>query len=302
MGPFFVIDERLVDFQNPTVLVKDEYMKNFNRKPLYPYLLSEVCAIDMLYAIHEMEGGELRDKLVLKGGMSVRNYVPLLDHRFSFDLDFNPNTYEGYTFGKIDEFVDGLRKFGRLRRCNLRLKVTRDTALLRFIEVGYHEMIRGFGAQIVERPKIEFCKPCRVLDKPSVSDINTMIDLKLLGLKPIRLKHLNVEEQLASKLFVIGARGRQRNHFDAYDAYKIQLHNANTINWKKAKQLFETQVLRRKAEPARYVEECRHQLHAMLSNRKKMRSISDTLFAPGGFDFGQMVQTVSQFYAFKPSD
>ena len=34
-----------------------------------------------------------------------------------------------------------------------------------------------------------------------------------------------MEEQLATKLHVIGANGRQRNNFDAYDSFRILRHN-----------------------------------------------------------------------------
>ena len=55
----------------------------------------------MIYSIARMRDGYYRDRLVLKGGMSVRNHVPLVDHRFSFDADYDPNSYAGYSFGDV---------------------------------------------------------------------------------------------------------------------------------------------------------------------------------------------------------
>lgn len=42
-----------------------------------------------------MRDGYYVERLSLKGGLSVRSTVPLADHRFSFDADFDPNTQGG---------------------------------------------------------------------------------------------------------------------------------------------------------------------------------------------------------------
>jgi hypothetical protein len=76
--------------------------------------------------------------------------------------------------------------------------------------------------------------------------INTIIDLGILGLKPPLVTHVGLEEQFATKLFIIGSSGRQRNHFDAYDAMRIVRNNK--INWKLAKKVFETMSERQSKE------------------------------------------------------
>lgn len=102
MSIFFYIDDDLINFDDPTGLVKDEYRAFFARRELAPYLFSEICVLDIVFAVAKMDDGYYLDRLVLKGGLSVRNHVSLVDHRFSFDADYNPNTPRGYTFGDVD--------------------------------------------------------------------------------------------------------------------------------------------------------------------------------------------------------
>jgi len=49
MKKFFYIDDRLINLDDPVSLVKDEYREYFARKELAPFLLSEICVMDMLY-------------------------------------------------------------------------------------------------------------------------------------------------------------------------------------------------------------------------------------------------------------
>lgn len=149
---------------------------------------------------------------------------------------------------------------------------------------------------MVEVPKIELCKRCRVFEEPAKSPMNTFIDLKLLGLEPPVVYHVALEEQLATKLFIIGSSGRQRNHFDAYDVMRIRENNK--INWKLTKDLFERLVQRHKAKKAAYIEECRRQLDAMLRNDGKRSSLEETVFRKE-FSFDQMVREVKSMYDFK---
>lgn len=57
MGIFFFINDSLVNLDDPTVMVKDEYHERFARKEFSPFILSEVCVLDMLYMIDDMRDG-----------------------------------------------------------------------------------------------------------------------------------------------------------------------------------------------------------------------------------------------------
>jgi predicted nucleotidyltransferase component of viral defense system len=126
--------------------------------------------------------------------------------------------------------------------------------------------------------------------------MNTFIDLELLGLEPPVVYHVALEEQLATKLFIIGSSGRQRNHFDAYDVMRI-IEN-NKIDWRLTRALFERLVERHRAKVAARVEECRRQLDAMLRNDGKRSSLQDTVFRRD-FNFDEMVRKVKSTYDFK---
>jgi predicted nucleotidyltransferase component of viral defense system len=298
MGIFFYIDDRLINFDDPASMVKEEYSKYFARPELAPFLLSEICTLDLLYSIAEMNDGYYKERLVLKGGLSVRNHVPLIDHRFSFDADVNPNTENGITYGDLSQMRNDLLKYGNLRRCEAKAEITKNDVRLHFIEVGYWDTLRKGGYRIVERPKIEMCKTCRVFTKPVKNDMNTIIDLDVLGLKPPVILHVGLEEQFATKLFIIGSSGRQRNHFDVYDALRI--YRNNKIDWKLAKKLFDLLCERHKVKPSIHIKECHHQLDAMLRNAGKKASLEDTVFRKGSFDFDVMVQEIKSLYSFNP--
>ncbi len=299
MGIFFFMDDVLINLDDPVALVKDQYREYFARKELAPFILSEICALDMLYIIAEMNGGYYKHRLVLKGGLSVRNLVPLVDHRFSFDADFNPNTQQGFTYGDISGMKADIVKYGSQRRCETRSEVMKNDARLYFIEIGYWDALRKGGYRIVERPKIEICKTCRVFTKPLAAPINTIIDLDILGLKPPAVNHLRLEEQFATKLFIVGSSGRQRNHFDAYDALRI--FENKKIDWRLARKLFDTLAERHKVKTSDHIRECHHQLDAMLKNAGKRASLENTIFRKESFDFDMMVREVKSMYSFNPS-
>jgi len=297
MGIFFVIDQKLINFESLTDLVQDKYRSYFGRPELTPYILSELCALDMLYAVTMMKDGYYKDRLVLKGGHSVRNHVPLVDHRFSFDADFNTNSYAKFSFGTVDEIKKDLMDFGSSRRCQTRTEITQNTSMLYFLEVKYRDELRKMNQTIIEPPKIEICKTCRTIDEPTINPMNTMIDLALLGLKPPVLAHLSLEEQLANKLYVIGSNSRQRDNFDAYDVYRICINNK--INWKKTKDLFQTIVEKsEKRKLSSYVDECRRKLDTMLENQGKQDNLVNVLFNPQSFSFNDMVSFVKTKYDF----
>lgn len=296
MGIFFYFNEKEINLADPTSHVKEEFRDVFGRVDLKPFLLSEICALDMLYAAMNMNEGYYKKRLVLKGGHSVRNHVPLIDHRFSFDADFNLNSTSGYTYGDVSDLRKDLNKYGSIKGCQTPTEITQNTSMLHFVEVGYRGMLSKLGHTIIEPPKIEICKTCRTHEEPTMSEMNTMIDLELFGLKPPVLAHLSLEEQLVNKLHVIGATGRQRNNFDAYDVHRICKNNK--INWKKTKKIFEEVVIKSGGNPSKYIQECRHQLDTMLSNPRKQTNLTNVIFNSNSFDFKLMIEDVKAKYDF----
>lgn len=292
----FEIDDARINFEDPASLVKDEYAGIFTRKELAPYLLSEICALDMIMAVSKMNGGYYCDRLVLKGGLSVRNHVPLISHRFSFDADYNANTAKQFTFGDVSDIRKDLTKYGADRRVRTSVKEGKNNAEFYFVELDYPKSLREVGYKLAELPKIELCKRCRMFEKPVKNPMNTFIDLKLLGLEPPVVYHVALEEQLATKLYIIGSSGRQRNHFDAYDAVRITENNE--VDWKLTEEIFERLVGRHKAKKADYIAECRHQLDAMLRNDGKKSDLQETVFREK-FYFDEMVSRVKTLYDFK---
>ena len=295
MTLFYVFNDKKMNLSKPEIYVKKEFSEIFKKSELRPFLRSEICVLDMLLAVTQMNDGYYKERLVLKGGHSVRNLVPLRDHRFSFDADFNANSAEGFTYGDVSKLKQDLYRFGQGRGCTTRTKVTQDNPMLYFLEVGYHEVLNK-GLSIGEHPKIEVCKQCRTQEKPILSRMNTMIDLELLGIEPPELLHLDLEEQLANKLYVIGARGRQRNHFDAYDAYRICKNNK--IDWKKEKRIF-TNVIKKTRKPvSEYSSECMAHLDAIKRNGNKRASFQNIVFDNGSLEFDRLIDDVKLLYQF----
>ncbi|MCE2497642.1 MAG: nucleotidyl transferase AbiEii/AbiGii toxin family protein [Nitrosopumilaceae archaeon] len=294
MGAFFFIDDRLVNLDDPTAMVKDEHYERFARREFAPFIRSEICALDMLYAVADMRDGHYVERLSLRGGLSVRSVVPLADHRFSFDADFSPNTPGGFTYRHVGDLKSDMMRYGTTKGCKTRVRVTTNDAKLFFMEVGYRKSL-GPNHGIIEPPKIEVCKTCRVLKEPVLGPVETIIDLDILGLDPPKIAHLSLEEQLATKLFVIGSSGRQRNHFDAYDSFRILKHNEPDM--RRTRDIFKELCGRHKSRPSVYASECRRQLDAMRKNSKKRASLEETAFADE-FDFNAMVATVNSFYDF----
>ncbi len=293
MGIFFFIDDRLINLDDPLSIVKDEYHERFARQEFAPFILSEVCVLDMLYMITAMKDGYYKERLSLKGGLSVRSAVPLADHRFSFDADFDPNSRGGFTFRHVRGLKDDIIQYGLSRGCTTPIKITQDNQRWRFIKMGYRESLGRY--KIKEIPKIEVCKTCRVFDEPVYGPIDTIVDLELLGLEQPKVTHLSLEEQLATKLFIIGSSGRQRNHFDAYDAFRM-LKN-NDPDMKKVRGLFKKQCTKPNSNPRSHAAECISQLDAMLKNTGKRTSLEETAFG-GDFSFDTMVDSVKSFYNF----
>ncbi len=285
MTIFYVFNDKEIDLSKPQKHVKDEFVDSFDRPELSAFLRSELCTLDVLLAVTQMNDGYYKKRLVLKGGHSVRNLVPLKDHRFSFDADFNTNSVKGITYGDVSNIKQDLYRFGQSRGCTIRTKITQDSVMLYFLEVGYHKFLNR-GLNIVERPKIEVCKQCRTHERPILSRMNTMIDLELLGMEPPELLHLDLEEQLANKLFVIGSRGRQRNHFDAYDIYRICKNNK--IDWNKEKRIFSNIIKRTGKSLSEYSSECISQLDAIKRNDGKRTSFQNIVFDNNSFEFDKL--------------
>ena len=158
MGIFFNLDERSIDFEKPELLVKDEFKRHFGGQENRPFLLSELCVLDMLYALEKIQDGYYKKRLVLKGGHSVRSLVSLIDHRFSFDTDYNLNFSSEYTYGDVENLKKHFHEYASQKSCETGLDVTQDSATLYFLQVNYHSGLKSINKTLVERPKIEICK------------------------------------------------------------------------------------------------------------------------------------------------
>ena len=295
-GIFYSLDVTKEAINDPMTMVKSGIWETIANRQMENYVLSEICALDMMYTITGMADGFYRTRLVLKGGMSVRNYVPVAEHRISFDLDFNPNSAAGYSYGKVSRIKRDLERHGSAKRCVTRARVTNDSAMLYFLEIMYRDALREVGATIVEPTKVEICKTCRTKTEPVLSEVNTIIDTSVFGRKPPKVLQMSLEEQLAGKLHVIGAQGRQRNNFDAYDAYRITRHNK--IDWKKARRIFGEMVTKSNKRPSEYVENCMRHLDSMLGNPNKRKNLERIMFAEP-LDFEGMIRTVKSLYRFE---
>lgn len=135
-------------------MVKDEYHGRFVEKGFAPFILSELCAMDMLYAVANMRDEYYRERLVLKGRLSVRSAVPLANHRFSFDADFDPNTPGGFSYRDVSGLKGDIMEYGAARGCKTRANVTNDEQRLHFVAVEYGQSLESHH-RIIERPKIE---------------------------------------------------------------------------------------------------------------------------------------------------
>ncbi len=296
MTLFYVFNDDEINLKKPEKHVKDEFIDIFDRPELRSFLRSELCALDMLLAVTQMKEGYYKERLVLKGGHSVRNLVPLRDHRFSFDADFNTNSIKGITYGDVSNIKSDLYKFGQTRGCTTKTNVTKNSTMLYFLEIGYRDILTK-DLSMIEHPKIEICKQCRTHEKPILNKMNTMIDLELLGMEPPELFHLDLEEQLANKLFVIGAIDRQRNHFDAYDAYRICKNNK--IDWNKEKAIFSRIIEKSGKTLSKHSSECKKQLDAIKKNQGKRTSFLNIVFDNDSFDFDKLIDDVKLLYQFK---
>ena len=300
MGIFFNIADDAVIGTDPRDLVKDEYKEYFADAESVQKIYSEICALDMIYSVARMKSGYYDQRLVLKGGMSVRNHVPLLDHRFSFDADYDPNSVAGYSFGDVDEIRTDLTRYAGLRRCDVRVDLAKNDDRLLFLELTYRDVLRRVGYTIEERPKIELCKRCRIFQAPEENEMATIMNLRLLGLEPLTIKHVGLEEQLASKLFIIGdLRRGKRNHFDAYDALRITESNRG-LDWKLVRNLFAQRAEKHTVKghvlkTKEHIRECRRQLDTMKLNANKKSGLARLVFKRD-FDYDAMIERVKALY------
>ena len=293
MGMFFYLDEALISLEDPMRHVRPEF-KDLFAASHKPYILSELCVIDMLCALTRARGGHYKRRAVVKGGHSVRNYVPLEHHRFSFDVDLNPNSFDGYSYGKISGLKKDLHRYASERGCTTALTVTKENPWY-FLQVGYADQLKARGLRAAETSKIDVCKTCRTFERPVLSRMNTMIDLEVLGIEPPEFAHLCLEEQISNKLATIGSSSRQRNHLDAYDAYRMC--TSNEVDWKKAKRIFEASVVRRGQRPSEFVGECRRMLDTVKAHPGKRADLGNAAFRPDP-DFDAMIDAVKGYYGF----
>src|SRR5208282_1344509 len=98
MNPLLTIDGSQLT-SNITDFLAHDFKGKFNGPENAPNLFAELSVVDMMRAVSMCkQDARYREGLILKGGHSVRSYVPLVAHRFSYDLDFNINQFAGYKF------------------------------------------------------------------------------------------------------------------------------------------------------------------------------------------------------------
>ena len=161
-----------------------------------------------------------------------------------------PTRKGGFTYRDVSDLKSDMVRYGATKGCKTPVRITKDNSRLCFMEIGYGNSL-GKYHKIIECPKIEVCKTCRVLERPVLGHVKTIIDLDMLGLEPPKIVHLSLEEQLATKLFVVGSSGRQRNHFDAYDSFRILKYNKPDM--KRTRDIFKTLCTKRKSMPSSYM-------------------------------------------------
>ena len=89
----------------------------------------------------------------------------------------------GFTYRDVSNLKSDMVRYGVMKGCKTPVRTTEDNSRLCFMEIGYRNSL-GKYHKIIERPKIEVCKTCRVLERPVLGHVKTIIDLDMLGLKP----------------------------------------------------------------------------------------------------------------------
>jgi len=294
MTAFYLLDDSVIG-TDPSGLVCAQLAKRLQPAEYRPNIFAELCVLDLFLTICRIRDSYYRERLILKGGHSVRTYVPLEAHRFSYDLDFNVDRKQGYSFGEVDELKRDLNEFAQNRGTEIRGTIARNDQRFYWITFNYRHIVNErYGVTIPENPKIEICKDCKTIEDPAQNQMVTMIDPKLLGINLPNIKQLDVNEQLSNKLYVIGVPQRQRRHFDIFDAYRITQYNSKTLDWSVVRESF-LAYLKKKERPSVLIERARHLIKKTLEDNNTIRRIEGTTF--GTFDFKEAAEAVSNIYS-----
>jgi RNase P subunit RPR2 len=247
MAAFYLLDESPIG-PEPSGILDTEFSTRLQHVEDRPNIFAELCVLDMLLAICRIRDSYYKERLILKGGHSVRTYVPLRAHRFSYDLDYNIYREGGYTFRHIETLNDDLNTFAETRKSKIRASVTLNNSRFHWITLNYRQIIEEkYGIRIPEDPKIEICKDCRTIRAPAENAMATMVNLNLLMITLPHVKQLSLNEQLSNKLYVIGVTVRQRRHFDIFDCYRILEFNAGRLDWSVVRESFHALLRRENA-------------------------------------------------------
>ena len=293
MAIFYLLDDSAVSSE-PSGILSAEFSTRLQGVENLPNIFAELCVLDMALAIYNVRDAYYREKLILKGGHSVRTYVPLRAHRFSYDLDFNIYRDEGHTFRDIQALSNDLNTFAGTRRSQIRATVTRNNQRFHWITLNYRPVIEErYGVRIPEEPKIEICKDCRTIRAPAENTMVTMVDSTLLGLTLPDVRQLDINEQLSNKLYVIGVIARQRRHFDIFDSKRIVEYNAGNLNWDVVRESF--RALMRRGNVESHINRARRLIQLAVDDRNTTRRLESATFEP--FNFREAAQTVSDLYS-----
>jgi len=293
MAIFNLIDESVVG-PDPSGILSPQFSRRLQRVEDRSNIFAELCVLDMILAISRLRDSYYEKRLILKGGHSVRAYVPLRAHRFSYDLDFNIHREGGHTFREVQNLGEDLNRFAETRRSRIRASITRNDQRFHWITLNYRQIVEEtYGVSIPEDPKIEICKDCRTVGTPVENQIVTMMDPKLLAITLPRFKHLDLNEQLSNKLYVIGVTARQRRHFDIFDCYRILEFNSNKLDWEAIRHSFHAQLRRENA--SRHIHRARKLITNAVRDSNTVRRMESGTFEP--FNFKQAANTVSELYS-----
>jgi len=290
---FYLLDDSVIGSE-PSGVLEAQFSTRMQGVENRPNVFAELCVLDMLLAIYRVRDAYYQEKLVLKGGHSVRTYVPLRAHRFSYDLDFNIDRNGGHTFRDIQALSDDLNTFAESRRSQIRATVTKHTQRFYWITLNYREVIEArYGVRIPEEPKIEVCKDCRTIRSPVDNVMVTMADSRLLGITLPHVRQLELNEQLSNKLYVIGVTARQRRHFDIFDSKRILEYNEDTLNWGLVRRSFRALLRRESAES--HIRRARRLIQTTAEDTNTTRRLESATFEP--FNFETAAQNVSDIYS-----
>jgi predicted nucleotidyltransferase component of viral defense system len=293
MATFYLLDDSAIG-SDPSGILDAQFSTRLQGVENRPNIFAELCVLDMFLAIYKIRDSYYQEKLILKGGHSVRTYVPLRAHRFSYDLDFNIYRDGGYTFRDIQTLSDDLNTFAGTRRSQIRSSVTRNNQRFHWITLNYRQSIEEkYGVRIPEEPKIEICKDCRTIRSPVENVMVTTVDSRLLGVNLPHVKQLDLNEQLSDKLYVIGVTARQRRHFDIFDSRRIMEYNADKLDWKLVRKSFH--ALMRRENTQSHIKRARRLIQLAIEDTNTTRRLESGTFEP--FNFKEAAQIVSDSYS-----